>query len=72
MMVSVFPETDAETGITDGAKFIKIVGVSVGWETLTNFDVPSRPVAAVAPDASGASSLAASLAAVGLVAISLF
>lgn len=71
-MISVFPNTDTEAGITDAAKFIKIEGKGVGWETLSNFDVPVRPVAAVAPDASDASSLAASLACLYALSLSLY
>ena len=72
MMISVFPDADSETGITDPTKFLKIDGKGNGWEALANFEVPARPAAAVAPDASGASSLAGSVFALGLIALSLY
>ena len=72
MMISVFPNTDTETGITDAAKFLKIEGKGLGWVAMNTFDIPTQPAAAVAPDASGASSLAGSVFALGLVAVSLY
>jgi len=69
--VSIFPETDAETGLI-ATKRIEIVGKQAVWVDLDSFNIPTQPATPEAPMAAGASFLVSSLVGTLLVASSLF
>jgi hypothetical protein len=58
MMVSAFPEADADTGLADAAKFIKMEASASKFATLDSFKAPGQPGAPTAATETNAKMLA--------------
>ena len=75
MMISIFPETDADTGLVAAADKIEIIAKAKLWAAMGDFNVMGKPDDAKAPDADidgGANALAAGLVATAAVLASLY
>lgn len=61
MMVSIFPTTDASTGLASG-KTLTIETKGMAWTALTDYNKPNQPAAAENPTSSGAAMLSLGVA----------
>jgi hypothetical protein len=58
MMVSAFPVADADAGLADAAKFLRMEATASIWATLDSFKAPGQPGAPTAATTTNAKMLA--------------
>lgn len=72
MMISIFPDADADAGLTSGKKIV-LEGKSLAWEALTAFSAPAAKTveADALKDPNGAAKLVSGLIGMAVVVASL-
>jgi len=72
MQLSFFPTVDADAGLDTDAKYVKGDATVQSWMNLGQYGQPGRPSAAAAPKDMGAKHISAGIAALALVAASMY
>lgn len=72
MQLSFFPTVDADTGLDADTKYVKGDATVQSWMNLGQYGQPGRPAAAEAPMDAGAKHISAGIAAIALVAASMY